>query len=101
MHASTIHIYYTYTCELLGHLRGHNGKVKSISFVAPHDTRLISCGTDGTVYEFNLCDFHKANDHTMKAITYHCASADVNTVWAAGNDRKLRQLDRRYLSTAA
>lgn len=94
MHSTTIHVYYTYTCELLGHLRGHNGKVKSIQFVPPSDTRLVSTGTDGAVCEFNLCDFHKVSDHAIKSVTYNCGVSDVHTVWVAGNDRKLRQLDR-------
>ncbi|KAH9582313.1 hypothetical protein LSM04_000234 [Trypanosoma melophagium] len=97
VHATTIHVYFTYTCELLGHLRGHSGKVRSIYFVPPDDTRLISVGLDGAVYEFNLCDFHKVNDNVLKAMMYNCAVADVGTVWAAGNDRKLRQFDRTKL----
>lgn len=94
MHSTTIHVYYTYTCELLGHLRGHIGKVRSIQFVPPSDTRLVSVGTDGAVCEFNLCDFHKVADNIIKSITYNCAVSDTQTVWAAGNDRKLRQLER-------
>lgn len=92
--STIIHVYYAYTCELLGHLRGHNSKVRSLSFVPPDDTRLISSGADGAVFEFSLCDFHKVHDNMVKAVTYHCAAADVHTIWAAGNDRKLRQLDR-------
>ncbi|KPA78076.1 hypothetical protein ABB37_06806 [Leptomonas pyrrhocoris] len=92
--STIIHVYYSYTCELLGHLRGHNSKVRSLSFVPPDDTRLISSGADGAVFEFSLCDYHKVHDNIVKAVTYHCAAADVQTVWAAGSDRKLRQLDR-------
>jgi cilia- and flagella-associated protein 57 len=92
--STVIHVYYTYTCELLGHMRGHNSKVRSLSFVPPDDTRLISSGADGAVFEFSLCDFHKVRDNLVKAVTYHCAAADVHTIWAAGNDRKLRQMDR-------
>lgn len=97
MHSTIIHVYFTYTCELIGHLRGHNGKVKSIYFVPPDDTRLVSVGNDGAVHEFSLTDFHKVNDHVIKAITYNCVAADVLTVWAAGNDRKLRQFERAHL----
>lgn len=98
VHGTTIHVYFTYTCELMGHLRGHSGKVKNIYFVPPDDTKLISVGLDGAIYEFNLCDFHKVNDNVVKAMTYNCAVADVGTVWGAGNDHKLRQFDRSKLS---
>ncbi|CAJ1021256.1 putative WD domain, G-beta repeat [Leishmania shawi] len=92
--STIIHVHYFYTCELLGHLRGHNSKVRSLSFVPPDDTRLISSGADGAVFEFSLCDFHKVRDSITKAMAYYCAAADVHTVWAVGNDRKMRQMDR-------
>ncbi|KEG09722.1 WDdomain 65 [Trypanosoma grayi] len=101
VHATTIHVYFTYTCELMGHLRGHSGKVKSVFFVPPDDTKIVTVGLDGAVYEFNLCDFHKVNDNVLKSMTYNCAAADVGTVWAAGNDRKLRQFDRTKLQQVA
>lgn len=97
MHSTIIHVYFTYTCELIGHLRGHNGKIKNIQFVPPDDTRLVSVGNDGAVHEFSLTDFHKVNDHVIKAITYNAVAADTTTIWAAGNDRKLRQFERSHL----
>ncbi|KAH8620043.1 hypothetical protein ERJ75_000103900 [Trypanosoma vivax] len=100
-HATTIYVYLTHTCELIGHLRGHSGKVKNIYFVPPDDTRLITVGLDGAAFEFNLCDFHKVNDNVLKEMTYNCAVADVGTVWTAGNDRKLRQFDRSKLLQVA
>ncbi|CCD17280.1 unnamed protein product [Trypanosoma congolense IL3000] len=100
-HATTVFVYFTHTCELIGHLRGHSGKVKSIYFVPPDDTRIVTVGLDGSVFEFSLCDFHKVNDNALKEMTYNCAVADVGTVWAAGNDRKLRQFDRSKLSQVA
>ncbi|AAZ13251.1 DIGIT [Trypanosoma equiperdum] len=100
-HATTVYVYFTHTCELIGHLRGHSGKVKSIYFVPPDDTRIITVGMDGAVFEFSLCDFHKVNDNTLKEMTYNCAVADLGTVWTAGNDRKLRQFDRTKLSQVA
>ncbi|CAD2219432.1 WDdomain 65 [Angomonas deanei] len=99
MHSTTIHVYYTYTCELLGHLRGHNGKGPESLLVPPDDTRIISTGTDGAVYEFNLRDFHKVSDNVLKAVTYNCGVSDVATVWVGGNDRKLRQFERNKLQS--
>ena len=101
MHATIVHVYFTYTCELLGHLRGHNGKIKHIRFVAPDDNRILTAGVDGAIYEFSLSDFHKIGDHTIKAISYSSVSCDDQFVWAAGNDRKIRQLDRQHLAPSA
>ena len=49
VNGNTIQIYSTYTCEAYGNLRGHNGKVRSISWTAD-DARLVSAGMDSAVY---------------------------------------------------
>eukprot|EP00758_Cryptobia_borreli_P001257 Tbor_TRINITY_DN2079_c0_g1::TRINITY_DN2079_c0_g1_i1::g.12107::m.12107 len=96
-----IHVYETYTCEQIGHLKGHTGKVKSLFFVPPNDTRILSVGTDGILMEFDLTDFNKVQDNVIKVISYNAVSGDANTVWAAGNDRKLRQFERNHLQQLA
>jgi WD40 repeat protein len=43
-----IELYSTYSFQLCGVLKGHNGKVKSITW-SLDDTKLTSCGLDGAV----------------------------------------------------
>jgi len=48
-----IQIYNMYTCENVGNLRGHNGKVRSV-YWSSDDTKIVSAGLDGAVYEWKL-----------------------------------------------
>lgn len=131
MHATTILIYDSYTTELLGHLRGHTSRIRRLRFAAHDDTRLLSTGHDGAVYEFSLADFHKVGECLASTLSAACSTrtsttthpnttstnntqlaavsvtkmedavADVHTVWAAGSDGRLRQLQRPTLSPVA
>lgn len=45
--------------------RGHNGKVKSI-FWSPDDSRLVSAGADGAVYEWKVKDVKREKENVLK-----------------------------------
>lgn len=94
VNGNTIQLYNTYTCENIGTLRGHNGKVRSVFWVAD-DTRLISAGMDGAVYEWRLKDFRREKENVLKGCNYTCiiASADSHSIFAIGSDLKLKQFD--------
>jgi hypothetical protein len=46
--------------------RGHNGKVRSIVW-SPDDSRLVSAGADGAVYEWALAGFKRERESVIKA----------------------------------
>ena len=71
VNGNMIQIYSTYTCENIGNLRGHNGKVKSI-YWTQDDSRVISAGMDGAVYE-QLKDFRRTSENVLKSCAYTCA----------------------------
>ena len=58
-------IYNTYTCENVGNLRGHNGKVKSVCWSAD-DSRIVTAGMDGAVYEWCMKEFKREKEHVLK-----------------------------------
>ena len=62
---SAIQIYNSYTAENIGNLRGHNGKVRSISW-SPDDTRLASTGVDGAVYEWRISTMKRERENVLK-----------------------------------
>jgi len=97
VHGNIIHIYSTYTCDTIGHLRGHNGKVRCLYWLAD-DTRLVSVGMDGAVYDWNLKECRKENDNVMKSISYTSVVADGKNLWAVGSDRKLREMELSSLT---
>ena len=65
VNSNTIQIYNTYTCENIGNLRGHNGKVRSIAWSAD-DRRIVSAGLDGAVYEWDVLNFKRVGENVLK-----------------------------------
>lgn len=94
VNGTTISIYNTYTCDNVGNLRGHNGKVKSI-FWSPDDSKLVSAGVDGAVYEWRLKDFKREKEHVLKGCNYSSvvSTPDCKTIYATGTDRKIKEFE--------
>ncbi len=69
----------------MGNLRGHNGKVRAL-FWSQDDTRLISAGVDGAVYEWRLKDLKRDKENVLKGCNYATvlATPDCKTLYAAG-----------------
>lgn len=63
-------------------------QVKSVCWNAD-DTKLISAGMDGAVYEWRLRDCKREKENVMKGCLYNsCAtSSDGKLLFAAGSDR--------------
>uniref|UniRef100_A0A7S0VMW2 Cilia- and flagella-associated protein 57 n=1 Tax=Hemiselmis tepida TaxID=464990 RepID=A0A7S0VMW2_9CRYP len=93
VNGNTINVFATYTCENLGNLRGHNGKVRSVCWSAD-DTKIVSCGMDGAVYEWNLKDFKRVGESVLKSCNYTCAvcTPDGKTSFAVGSDKKIKEI---------
>ena len=53
VHGNIIQTFSTITFEALSNMKGHNGRVRGIVWSAD-DQKLISCGTDGAVYEWEV-----------------------------------------------
>jgi WD40 repeat protein len=94
VHNTTILIYKTFTSELVATLRGHNGKVQSLWW-ADNDTRLLSAGLGGAVYQWDIRNTKREVEFVIKGNKFTSAvcDADCRTVVAVGSDRKLKVLD--------
>mmetsp|Transcript_22834 Transcript_22834/g.63112 ORF Transcript_22834/g.63112 Transcript_22834/m.63112 type:complete len:1547 (+) Transcript_22834:150-4790(+) len=94
VNGTTISIYNTYTCENVGNLRGHNGKVRSVHW-APDDAHIVSAGMDGAVYEWRLKDFKREKENVLKGCNYTSvlSTPDCKTLYAAGSDRKIKEFE--------
>jgi WD40 repeat protein len=88
-----IQIYSVWTFEILGVLKGHNGKIRSLYFTQD-DSVLVSAGTDGAVYTWSTRDFKRENEHILKTCSYSSAicTADGKTVYAVGIDHLLKEI---------
>ncbi|KAK9845760.1 hypothetical protein WJX81_001703 [Elliptochloris bilobata] len=90
--STAISIFNAYTCEVIGNLRGHNGKVRSIMW-SHDDTRLVSAGVDGAVYEWALAGFRRERETVIKGCQYSTViETPERVVFAAGSDRKIKEL---------
>mmetsp|Transcript_26004 Transcript_26004/g.85576 ORF Transcript_26004/g.85576 Transcript_26004/m.85576 type:complete len:1192 (-) Transcript_26004:44-3619(-) len=99
VNGNTINIFATYTCENLGNLRGHNGKVRSLCWSAD-DTMLTSCGMDGACYEWNLKDYKRIGENVLKSCNYtSCVcTPDGRTTFAVGSDKKIKEISESNIA---
>ncbi len=49
--------------------RGHNGKVRSLAWSA-NDAHLVSCGTEGAVYQWKLRTFKRDRENVLKVLSH-------------------------------
>ncbi|KAJ9467512.1 77 kDa echinoderm microtubule-associated protein [Diplonema papillatum] len=102
VHGQVIQLYSTYTCEPVAPLRGPTGKIRCLYWLSPDDTRLLSAGNDGTVYDWNIKEGRKEGDHMMKSVQYTSVASNGShpsgLLWAVGNDRKLREMEMGALN---
>ncbi|KAM4640524.1 cilia- and flagella-associated protein 57 [Discoglossus pictus] len=93
VNGNVIHIYSTTTFENVTNLKGHNGKVRSIAWSAD-DSKLVSCGLDGAVYEWNTLLGKREAECVLKSCSYNCVvmSPDAKVVFAVGSDQTLKEI---------
>ncbi|XP_066537794.1 cilia- and flagella-associated protein 57 [Hoplias malabaricus] len=93
VNGNVIHIYSTTTFENILNLKGHNGKVRSVVWGAD-DSRLVSCGMDGAVYEWNALSGKRESESVLKSCSYTgvVLSPDTKTIFAVGSDCTLKEI---------
>ncbi|KAI9224597.1 WD40-repeat-containing domain protein [Blastocladiella britannica] len=95
VHGNVILVYNTWTFECLGTLKGHNGKVRSLSWSAD-DTRLVSAGAEGAMYEWNIREMRRESENILKSCSYSCAITSSGegsrSIYAVGSDRTLKEI---------
>ncbi|KAG8437072.1 hypothetical protein GDO86_007955 [Hymenochirus boettgeri] len=91
VNGNVIHVYSTVTFENIINLKGHNGKVRSVAWSAD-DSKLVSCGLDGAVYEWNILLGKRESECVLKSCSYSCVamSPDAKSIFAVGSDQSLK-----------
>ncbi|XP_055202456.2 cilia- and flagella-associated protein 57 isoform X2 [Gorilla gorilla gorilla] len=111
VNGNVIHVYTATSLENISSLKGHTGKIRSIVWNAD-DSKLISGGTDGAVYEWNLSTGKRETECVLKSCSYNCVtvSPDAKIIFAVGSDHTLKEIadslmlltfDDQFLLTAA
>ncbi|XP_054473374.1 cilia- and flagella-associated protein 57 [Anoplopoma fimbria] len=93
VNGNVIHIYSVTSFENILNLKGHNGKVRGIEW-SLDDTRLVSCGMDGAVYEWNTQTGKRESESVLKSCSYTdvAFSSDCKTILAVGTDLTLKEI---------
>ncbi|XP_044157486.1 cilia- and flagella-associated protein 57 [Bufo gargarizans] len=102
VNGNVIHIYSTATFENVVNLKGHNGKVRSVAW-STDDSKLVSCGLDGAVYEWNSLTGKRESECVLKSCNYSCValSPDSKTIFAVGSDQTLKEISDSQISREA
>ena len=87
-----IHIYSTYSGELLSILRGHNQKIRSLYFNL-NDTSLVSAGAEGAVYEWSMFSFSRIQEHVNRQCPLNTAIITKDhKIYCTGNTPLLNEI---------
>jgi WD40 repeat protein len=101
VYGNVVQIYSTMTFENISNLKGHNGKVRSVIWSAD-DTRIVSCGVDGAVYEWEVLTGRRVAENVLKLCSYFgvALTTDGKTTFAVGSDHTLKEIcDSQILRT--
>ncbi|XP_069843573.1 cilia- and flagella-associated protein 57 isoform X1 [Dipodomys merriami] len=90
---NVIHIFTTTSLENITNLKGHTGKIRSVVWNTD-DSKLISAGTDGAVYEWNLSTGKRETECVLKSCSYNSVtiSPDGKIIFAVGSDQTLKEI---------
>ncbi|ELR48260.1 WD repeat-containing protein 65, partial [Bos mutus] len=93
VNGNVIHIFSTTSLENISNLKGHTGKIRSVAWNTD-DSKLISCGTDGAVYEWSLSTGKRETECVLKSCSYNCVtiSPDGKIIFAVGSDQTLKEI---------
>ncbi|XP_036955577.1 cilia- and flagella-associated protein 57 isoform X2 [Acanthopagrus latus] len=93
VNGNVIHIYSVTSFENILSLKGHNGKVRGIEW-SLDDSRLVSCGMEGAVYEWNTQSGKRVSESVLNSCSYTdvAFSSDCKSIVAVGTDLKLKEI---------
>ena len=93
VHGNIIQIYSTTTFDNIANLKGHNGKVKSVIW-SMDDQKIVSCGMDGAVYEWDPFSSKRLGEYVLKSCSYTgvTITPDGKTTFAVGSDKTLKEI---------
>ena len=91
VNGNTINIFDHHTGEKVVDLRGHNGKVRNVTW-SDSGFELISCRHDGAIYRWS-CEGRRLGDFVNKGVMYTSSVWCDAGVFAVGSDKRLTELD--------
>lgn len=93
VNSTIISIYSSTTFENVSNLKGHNGKVRSVVWSAD-DSKIVSCGMDGAVYEWDSYSGKRIGESVLKSCSYSgvTIAPDGKNTYAVGSDKSIKEI---------
>lgn len=87
-------MYSSTTFENVSNLKGHNGKVRSVVWSAD-DSKIVSCGMDGAVYEWDPYTGKRIGESVLKSCSYSGVTIDPDgkKIYAVGSDKTIKEIN--------
>ncbi|XP_037969047.2 cilia- and flagella-associated protein 57 [Plutella xylostella] len=98
-----IQVFSSVSFQNIYNLKGHNGKITSLAW-SSGDGTLVSCGSEGAVYEWSLATGSRAGEVVLKTNQFTACAIQSNgkTMYAVGTDGEIKEIGlstiRRNLS---
>ncbi|KAL0279051.1 UNVERIFIED_CONTAM: hypothetical protein PYX00_000691 [Menopon gallinae] len=88
-----IQVYSCVTFQIMAFLKGHNAKVTGLAW-STDDRKLVSCGTEGAVYEWDMTIGKRVGEVVTKGISHTgcCLTSDAKFIYVAGQDGVIREI---------
>ncbi|XP_031354286.1 cilia- and flagella-associated protein 57 [Photinus pyralis] len=88
-----IQVYSTTTFENVFNLKGHNGKLLSMSWVH-NDYKMTSCGNEGAVYDWDIITQKRVAETIVKSCAFSgvAVTSDGKFSYSIGSDGHIRQI---------
>ncbi|XP_075972690.1 testes of unusual size isoform X1 [Anticarsia gemmatalis] len=103
VNGQVIQVFSSVSFQNVFNLKGHNGRITSLAWSA-NDLTLVSCGTEGAVYEWSMSTGQRVGEIILKTNQFNaCAVNSVGkTTYAVGTDGEIKEIGsntiRRNLS---
>ncbi|XP_022254877.1 cilia- and flagella-associated protein 57-like, partial [Limulus polyphemus] len=93
VHGNVIQLFSSITYENFANFKGHNGSIRALVW-SWDDYRLVSCGMDGAVYEWDIFSGTRSGESVLKTCSYTdvSISSDGKTTFAVGTDKTIKEI---------
>lgn len=93
VNAQVIQVFSSISFQNVYNLKGHNGKITSLGW-SMNDNTLVSCGSEGAVYEWNMSNGHRVGEVILKTNHFKaCAVTSTGkSTYALGTDGEIKEI---------
>ncbi|CAH0727322.1 unnamed protein product, partial [Brenthis ino] len=93
VNGQVIQVFSSVSFQNVFNLKGHNGKITGLAWSA-NDLTLVSCGTEGAVYEWNMSSGQRVGEVILKTNQFKACAVNSNgkTTYGVGSDGEIKEV---------